>query len=241
VATAAEPYPTTPLRGLTEAQILRPGDRLDQPTFHRLYLASPEGFKAELIGGIVMVPFGASLGHAGDHSLLGGLFFVYSASTPGTRSLTEPTVILGPDSEPQPDCVLIVAPEHGGRCRLRDDYLTGPPELVAEVSYSSRAYDLHGKKRDYEAAGVAEYLLLIRHPPELRGFVLRDGAYEPRPADADGLYRSASFPGLWLDPVALVAGDIPRALAALQLGLAAPEHADFVARLAAARPPAEPA
>ena len=50
--------------------------------------------------------------------------------------------------------------------------------------------------------------------------------------DADGLYRSEAFPGLWLDPAALLTGDLEGIIAALGRGLATPEHAAFVARLA---------
>jgi hypothetical protein len=54
-------------------------------------------------------------------------------------------------------------------------------------------------------------------------------------ADADGLFRSAVFPGLWLDPKALLKGDRRRLRAVVDLGCATPEHAAFVARLAAFR------
>ena len=57
------------------------------------------------------------------------------------------------------------------------------------------------------------------------------------PLDESGLYRSKVFPGLWLDPAALIRGDTPAMQAALQRGLASPEHADFVARLKAGRNP----
>ena len=39
------------------------------------------------------------------------------------------------------------------------------------------------------------------------------------------------FPGLWLDPAALIREDLNRLLDVLQHGLDSPEHADFVARL----------
>jgi hypothetical protein len=44
------------------------------------------------------------------------------------------------------------------------------------------------------------------------------------------------FPGLWLDPAALVAGDAQTVLAALSRGLATPEHTAFVARLNRSEP-----
>jgi hypothetical protein len=49
------------------------------------------------------------------------------------------------------------------------------------------------------------------------------------------LYRSTAFPGLWLDPQALLTGDRKRLREVVDLGCATPEHAAFVARLAAAR------
>ena len=51
----------------------------------------------------------------------------------------------------------------------------------------------------------------------------------------DGIYRSDGLPGLWLDPQVLVRGDRRRLRAVVDLGCATPEHAAFVARLAAIR------
>jgi hypothetical protein len=51
----------------------------------------------------------------------------------------------------------------------------------------------------------------------------------------DGLYRSAVFPGLWLDPAAPLNGNRSRPRAVVDLGCANPEHAALVARLAEAR------
>jgi hypothetical protein len=39
------------------------------------------------------------------------------------------------------------------------------------------------------------------------------------------------FPGLWLDPAALVRGDTPSVQTTLQRGLVSQEHTDFLARL----------
>jgi hypothetical protein len=46
-----------------------------------------------------------------------------------------------------------------------------------------------------------------------------------------GLCKSRIFPGLWLDGPALLARDSPRLIAAVQQGLAIPEHAAFLRRL----------
>jgi len=55
------------------------------------------------------------------------------------------------------------------------------------------------------------------------------------PPAADGILRSTVFPGLWLDPAALVRAEKATVKAILQHGLNSPEHADFVARLERAR------
>ncbi len=61
----------------------------------------------------------------------------------------------------------------------------------------------------------------------------RGGLYPSLPLEADGTLRSRVFPGLWLDPAALWAGDAAALLATLQRGLANPAHAAFVERLRA--------
>jgi hypothetical protein len=53
--------------------------------------------------------------------------------------------------------------------------------------------------------------------------------------DAQGIYRSHVFPGLWLQGPALLALDSPRVEDVARQGLADPEHAAFVERLRVAR------
>ena len=57
-----------------------------------------------------------------------------------------------------------------------------------------------------------------------------DASGAAAPGD-DGVLRSEVFPGLWLPVDALWAGDLAAMLAALQQGLASPEHAAFAAGL----------
>jgi hypothetical protein len=66
---------------------------------------------------------------------------------------------------------------------------------------------------------------------------LREGRFEPASPTPEGHYRSEVFPGLWLDPAALVRGDLSAVFEVVQRGLATPEHADFVARLRQAAAP----
>jgi Uma2 family endonuclease len=112
-----------------------------------------------------------------------------------------------------------------------DDYVTGPPELVCEVSASSVSIDLHAKLNAYRRNGVREYLVWRTLDGAVDWFILREGRYEPLTLGADGLLRSEIFPGLWLDPAALIRGDLPRLFQVLDQGTSTPEHAAFVGRL----------
>jgi len=61
----------------------------------------------------------------------------------------------------------------------------------------------------------------------MRAF-LRGGRFEALPL-VDGVYRSETFPGLWLTPEAVLRGDLARVLEVLQESLASPAHTAFVA------------
>ena len=136
------------------------------------------------------------------------------------------------DDEPEPDALLLIDPTYGGQSRLSaDGYIEGAPELVAEVASSSVSYDLHAKLHVYRRNGVCEYVVWRVFKRDIDWFVLRAGQYERLPLDPDGLLRSEVFAGLWLDPAALVQGELARVLAMVQQGLASPEQATFVTRL----------
>ncbi|MBX9582268.1 MAG: Uma2 family endonuclease [Gemmataceae bacterium] len=222
--------------------VLVDGARMDRKTFHALYLRTPDGFKAELIGGVVYVASPVSLRHGKPHSDLIHWLVSYRNRTPGTGVGDNTTNILGEQSEPQPDAFLLVLPGSGGQTSLDEGgYVVGPPELVAEVAHTTKAVDLGAKKADYEAAGVGEYLVIDVAAGAVRWFVRRRGKFAEQKPGPDGLLRSAVFPGLWLDPAAFLA-DQPRKLAAaLRAGLASPEHKAFVADLKARRKRTKPA
>jgi Uma2 family endonuclease len=210
---------------------LEAGDRLDQPTFHARYQAMPEDTRAELIGGVVHMPSPLKRPHGRVHMLVNGWLLAYESATPGIEALDNATNILGPESEPQPDACLRILPEHGGQTREENEYVVGPPELVVEVASGMESIDLHAKRTDYERAGVREYVVVVIRQARVLWFVLRDGRFEDLSPAADGNLRSEVFPGLWLDPAALLRRDLPRVLEVLRQGLATPEHATLVARL----------
>ena len=109
------------------------------------------------------------------------------------------------------------------------------PELVAEVSASTVSYDLGKKLNAYRRNGVREYVVWRVLDGQVDWFVNREGQFERLLPTADGIVRSMVFPGLWLDPAALVRGEKATGKLVLERGLSSPEHADFVARLERAR------
>ena len=211
------------------------GERLDQPEFHRRYEAMPPGTRAELIGGVVHMPSPVGREHGQAHVPAIVWLSYYAEGTPGVEVLDNATTILGWRSEPQPDALLRILPECGGRTRNQRGFVREAPELVVEIAKASRFIDLGPKLADYEQAGVLEYLVRALGPDEVLWFRQAQGKLERAPPGGDGLYRSAVFPGLWLDPEALLRGDTRRLRAVLDRGLATAEHAELVARLAAAR------
>ncbi|MGE0826403.1 MAG: Uma2 family endonuclease [Candidatus Binatia bacterium] len=210
---------------------LENGDQLTRPEFERRYEAMPHLKKAELIEGVVYVPSPVRYeGHGRQHSMLNGWLVVYSASTPGVAAGDNTTVRLDLDNEPQPDVLLRIT--NGGHSRIdADGFIAGPPELVAEVASSSVAYDLHQKLDVYRRHGVQEYLVWQTRDNIIDWFVLRDGHYERLPADEAGVYKSTVFPGLWLDGMALLEGELATVLKVLGDGLASHAHVEFVRQM----------
>ncbi len=81
----------------------------------------------------------------------------------------------------------------------------GAPDLVIEVlSPSTRMVDLVPKAALYARGGVSEYWVADPDEHSLVVYVLREGRYEPVPAEA-GKVRSFALPGLVVDLGALFA------------------------------------
>ena len=115
--------------------------------------------------------------------------------------------------------------------KIVNRYIMGGPELVGEVSATTVSYDLTDKLEVYLRNNVREYLVWRVFDQEIDWFVLRNGQYERLAASPEGLFKSEVLPGLWLDPAALIRGDMTAVARGAQLGLAAPEHAAFLDRL----------
>jgi len=215
---------------------LTAGQRLDRATFHARYEAMPSGTWAELIDGIVSMPSPLGVEHNNPHCNVGLWLGYYRVATPGVRDANNATTFLGDRDEVQPDGSLAIPIERGGRMGRDGRYFAGPPDLVVEVAVASLATDL-GVKRDlYGRSGVHEYVVVAPTKGRIIWHAGRGDDLVEIPADPDGLHRSETFPGLWLNPAALLADDGRAMLDALNRGLATPEHAAFVEQLARARP-----
>ena len=200
--------------------------------------------KAELVEGIVYVmasPLSLER-HGAPHSRINGWLHNYEVDTPGVCAGDNPSVRLDDLNELQPDLVLFIEPDHGGRVYLDPQgFMEQAPELVVEISNMTASLDLHGKLRIYEKYGVREYIVWRTRDQAIDWFINRGGAFQRLMLDPESFYRSEAFPGLWLDPAAMIRRDSRRVRDVLAQGLASPEHARFVHRLRdAAQAPRNP-
>src|SRR5215831_8736405 len=215
---------------LVEPATLTTGDRMDRTEFLCRWDALPELKHAELIEGVVFVGSPVSRDHSDADTTIGWLLRHYAFATPGCEAGHNATwEMLG--SMPQPDVHLRISPERGGRSSHGKRFFEGAPELAVEVCLTSTEVDFGPKLRLYQRAGVREYVTIELLSKRIVWRILRDKAYFALEPDADGIFRSITFPGLWLDRDAFWRDDSDRLMATLQTGLATTEHQEFTARL----------
>jgi Uma2 family endonuclease len=198
--------------------ILENGDRLNRDDFERRYTASNIK-KAELIEGIVHVASPLRFtSHGKPHSQIIGWLVTYQSMVERLEVGIEPTVRLDDDNEPQPDAVLF---RIDGKAKIDDDgYISGAPELIAEIAASTVSYDLHSKKRTYEHNGVKEYIVWRTLDRQIDWFILENGKYIRLEPEQSGIIRSQEFLGLWLNVNAILNSDMSSVLKTLQTGIA---------------------
>jgi hypothetical protein len=233
VAEAHVPGASELRRGTATIPPLESGDRMTRAEFERRYANMPALKKAELINGIVIMGSPVRyMQHGRPHATAVGWLVYYTGRTPEAELADNTTLRLDEENEPQPDLLLRIPRDRGGTSWGEPDgYLRGPVELIVEIAASSVSVDAHDKLDAYRRNSVPEYLLWRTDDAAVDWFVLRDGRYEPIAVSTDGFLKSQTFHGLWLDPAALLRGDLPRLFAVLDQGTATPEHAAFVDRL----------
>ena len=146
---------------IATARALREGEQLDREEFMDRWEALPDLKFAELIGGKVHLRlFPVSLEHGDGGINSGSWLWTYAAATSGCKATGDATWYMR-DDVPQPECSLRILPEYGGQSRtfIRNGkrFGIGAPELIVEVSLSTRRYDLSAKKELYRKAGVLEF------------------------------------------------------------------------------------
>ncbi len=217
--------------------VLEHGDRLTLAEFEKRYEAMPELKKAELIEGVVYMPSPVRHKRHGrpNGDFVGWISF-YVALTPGSDYSVNGSIRLSNKSGLQPDAMLRLLPEVGGRSQVdADDYIVGPPELVVEIAASTASYDLHDKKETYRKRGVLEYVIWRVEDRKIDWLYLtEDGQYENIIPNEEGIIESKVFPGLRLNTLAMLAGKQADVFLELQNGLNSSEHKAFVERLIAA-------
>ncbi|MBD1213771.1 MAG: Uma2 family endonuclease [Dolichospermum circinale Clear-D4] len=222
---------TTAISPILTIPPLENGDKLTRYEFERRYHAMSNLKKAELIEGVVYVASPLRIkSHGEPHAYIMTWLGVYKAATPGIGFADNATVLIDTDNEPQPDALLRI--ETGGQSRInKDDYVEGAPELIVEIAASSASYDLHEKLKVYRRNQVQEYLIWRVYDYQFDWFRLQKGEYIQLQPNADNIICSQVFPGLWLDKMALLGGDLGKVLTVVQQGLASPEHENFISRL----------
>lgn len=213
---------------------LENGDHLTREEFERRYQAMPWLKKAELVEGVVYMSSPLRYRHhARPHSQIMTWLGYYAAHLPEVEVADNATLRLDARNELQPDALMRIDERAGGQSRTtEDDYLAGPPELIMEVASSSASYDGHEKMGVYCRSGVTEYLLWLVEDQRLDWFCLSNGQYKAMQPNRDGLLMSQVFPGLWLDPRALLEMRMQEALATAAEGLKTAEYAKFKRQLA---------
>jgi Uma2 family endonuclease len=210
--------------------LFEPGDRLSREEFLELWERMPNLKFAELIDGVVYMPSPVSYEHSRRDVQMQLVLATYAARTGVCEALSNATWLMLA-SAPQPDLVLRLRPEYGGKTEISRNLASGSPEFLVEVTRSSRSIDLGPKLALYEQAGVTEYIAVPIKERRLERRFLEAGRYRILEPDTDGVFRSRVFPGLWLDQDAFWQDDAQRLLAVLDQGLASEECRSFLDRL----------
>jgi Uma2 family endonuclease len=131
-----------------------------------------DGRRYELLDGVLVVSPRPTTVH---QVVAGRLYGVLSGACPEDLCVVpEPAVELGPQTEFDPDLVVVRLDQIGGA------KFTEPPLLVVEIrSPTTALVDLNVKKAAYERFGVPSYWIVNPDPtqPELTVFELHEGRY----------------------------------------------------------------
>lgn len=166
------------------------------------YLALPDdGFKYELINGVVLMSPSASF----PHQRIARRILQQIANHVDARGLGEVVgetdVRFGEGEVYRPDIVFYTTE----RAAQLGNRLETPPDLIVEIlSPATEAMDLHTKRDDYERHGVKEYWAIPLQGPAWK-FTLRNGKFVEERVDGQRI-ASEVIAGFVLDLAAARAG-----------------------------------
>ncbi len=166
-----------------------------------------DDLRAELVQGVVYVSSPVRIDeHAEPNAVAVAWVKNYAVTHRETRAATNGTARLSEDDRVQPDAMLWK--RTGGSATVAEDhYMDGGPELVVEVTASSKAYDLGPKMESYRQAGVQEYVIWMTEEWRIIWYSLEDSLYRELQPGPDGWTESRVFPGLRLHIPRLLDGD----------------------------------
>ena len=182
---------------------LIPGTRVPMTYEEYWNLGDLEHLRVEWVDGEAIVYMGALTRHVRmsgfSYRLLSGFVQIFDLGEVFGEHLamdlpSRPSVRI-------PD-VLVVLHEHADR--IKRDGLFGAADFVMEwVSEDSVTRDRRDKRREYERAGIPEFVAPDSREGRYEFEFLRldaHGHYQDVAPDAEGRYHSAVLPGFWIDP-----------------------------------------
>lgn len=177
-------------------------DRPPRMTFEEFLAWVPDGKQAEWVDGEVFI-LTTSARHVRLSRLLVNLLSSFVALFDLGEVFPAPFLMRATPDGPgwEPDILVLLK---ANLDRVKRLGIEGPADVVVEfLSDETATTDQVRKYREYEAAGVAEYVVIDAREGR-HGFAFHrldgQGHYAPVTPDAEGRYRSAILPGLWLDP-----------------------------------------
>lgn len=189
------PQPTAPVRPARRRHAWRPVPT--RMTYEEFLAWADEDTLAEWVDGEVIMTSPASLKHQEILKFLGQILSLHLEHSQAGRVILAPFQMRLGRSGREPDLLFV---RHDHAERLKRTYLDGPADLVVEiVSPESAGRDRGEKFYEYQAAGIPEYWLLDPEAQRAEFYQLdAQGQYQFAAPDAEGIYRSAVLPGLWL-------------------------------------------
>lgn len=161
-----------------------------------------EDLHAEWVNGEVIVHMTAKPLHQRVLNFLDVLITLFVQFFDRGEVFTAPTQMkLSPSGSGREPDIMFIAREHLDR--VLENRLAGPADLVVEIiSDDSVSRDLDEKFFEYQEANVPEYWIIDPRPRRKRALFYRldeDSKYQAASVDADGIYRSVSVPGFWIN------------------------------------------